>query len=69
MRIEPATDYEVTLTIRATTTVSFAEMEREYPITPRDAIENAIGSTFAIDLLEQEGFIVAYPIDGEATEL
>ena len=64
-----AKDYSVTLTIHATTTVSFAPMERDGPLTTSDAIENAIGSTFAFDQLAQDGFVVAYPIDAEVIEL
>lgn len=67
MRIEPATDFEVTLTVRATTTVSFAEMERERPVDLTDAVENAVGSTFAFDLLKDEGFSLT--IEGEAREI
>lgn len=62
-------DYEVTLTVRASTVISFAPMERDGPITAHDAIQNAIGATHAWDVLENEGFAVAYPIDGEAKEL
>ena len=64
-------DYEVTLSIRVTTVVRFAPMEREGTITKSDAIDNAIGSLpFGwLEAAESEGFSVAYPIDGEAVEV
>ena len=62
-------DYAVTLTLRLSTVVSFAPMEREGPLTYSDAIENAIGSLPSgwLATVEGEGFAVAYPIDGEVT--
>lgn len=62
-------DYDVTLTVRVSTRISFADMERQTPITESDAIENAISATFAWNLFESEGFSIAYPIDGEAVEI
>ncbi len=63
-------DYAVTLTLRLSTTISFAGMEREGPLTHSDAVENAIGSLPSgwLAAVEGEGFAVAYPIDGEVTD-
>lgn len=66
-------EYEVTLTIRLTTTMVFArDTEEELaPISKADAIGNAIESLpfgFEADL-NGEGWSVALPIDGEAEEL
>jgi hypothetical protein len=57
----------VTLTLRITTRVDFAPIERDRPITNSDFIENAIGSipTTVFAELEGHGFDIAYPIDGE----
>jgi hypothetical protein len=66
--IEQAT-FNVTLTVRVSTTISFAPMERSGPITSHDAIENAIGGTFAWDTFQGDGFEIAYPIEGEAERI
>lgn len=74
-------DYLVTLTIRLTTRIGFARSapygspEGTSPddadiITPSDAIENAIG-TLPASVFDGFGgeFVIALPIDGEATLL
>ena len=62
-------DIPVTLTLRLSTIVCFASMERTGPITNKDAIDNAIGSLPYgwLEWAESEGFAIAYPIDGEVT--
>lgn len=60
-------DALVTLTLKVTTRISFAPIERDGAITKSDFIENAIGS-LPHDFFTQltgEGFDIAYPIDGE----
>lgn len=63
-------DYNVELTIKVKTIVSFAPMEGDRPLTLQDAVDNAIGSLFS-DEMEGEfanlGFVMA-PIVGTATE-
>ena len=68
-KITEERDIPVTLTLRLSTIVSFASMERTGPITNHDAIDNAIGSLPYgwLDQAESEGFVIAYPIDGEVT--
>lgn len=64
-------DYEVTLVVRLTTIQKFAPMERSSEILPSHAVEAAI-EALPIEWLtraEEEGFTVAYPIEGEATVL
>lgn len=66
-------EYEVTLTLRLTTVIPFARgagLPDDTPITPSDAIENAIGCLpeSVFDGFGGE-FTVALPIDGEATLL
>ncbi len=64
-------DYEVTLTVRLSTVVSFAPMERDKPLDGWDAAANALGSLPEgwLDTAEDYGFDVAYPIDAEATKI
>lgn len=64
-------DYEVTLTIRLTTIQKFAPMGRPSEILPSHAVEGAIESlpTGWLTAVEEEGFTVAYPIEGEASVL
>lgn len=71
-------DYRVTLTIKATTRATFAPAHRPEEVTKSDAIENAIGMGVGPDdrfpdsvynLLQDYGFEVALPIDGEAEEV
>lgn len=66
MSAEPYPDFDVTLTIRLTTNVSFDPGSAP---SKSDAIDNAIGR-LPDDLAGALGgaFSVAYPIDGEATE-
>ena len=61
-------DHDVTLTIKASTRVTFAMHGREGTvITKTDAIDNAIGSIpdEVFSMLEDNGFTLAYPIEGE----
>lgn len=66
-------EFEVTLTVRLTTIMAFSrDTEDELTdIDGSDAINNAIGSLPSdfFSHLEGEGWSVALPIDGEATEL
>lgn len=73
--------YDVTLVLRISTVIEFAPIERDSPITKSDAIENAIwsgiakgsyGPTIGLTIeeaLEDLGFALALPIEGEAREL
>ncbi len=67
--VEEERDMPVTLTLRLSTIISFASMERAGPITNADAIANAIGSLPVgwLETAESEGFAIAYPIEGEVT--
>ena len=61
--------YQVTLTIHLSTSVWFAPVERDRPVTKSDAIDNAIGR-LPDDVFDGFGgeFEVALPIDGEAVD-
>jgi hypothetical protein len=63
-------DYDVTLTIRVSTKVTFARgAESELaPIRKVDAIDNAIGALPDLSDITAAGFEITYPIDGEANE-
>jgi hypothetical protein len=64
--------YDVTLTIKVSTTVSFDMSGREgTEITPSDAIANALGSLPDdwVDVFENNGFTIAFPVDGEADQI
>lgn len=70
--------YDVTLVLRVSTRINFAPIERDRPITKQDAIENAIWSGIASSslfhdsiesALEDLGFSLALPIEGEAHEI
>lgn len=65
--------FDVTLTVRLSTTVAFARgagLPDDTEIRPSDAIENAI-SMLPEDVFDGFGgeFIVALPIEGEAEEI
>jgi len=75
-------DFDVNLTLRLSTRVTFARdtLAELDDIGISDAIENAIGSLpittgpegdkyTLIEWLEGEGFAVALPIDGEVTDI
>lgn len=63
-------DYNVELTIKVRTIESFAPIERDSPLTEKDAVDNAIGSLF-IEEMEREfaslGFVMEQ-ITGVANE-
>lgn len=64
-------EYDVTLTLRISTWVPFAPAERDGPLRPSDAVDNAIGMIpeSVFEALRGEGFEIALPIDGEAVEV
>ena len=59
-------EYIVSFVVLLTTTVSFAPIDRDKPITIEDAIANGIGSLpyDFVDYLHGEGFGVVLPVSG-----
>lgn len=69
-------DYDVTIVITLSTTVYFADMERDGPITEEDAIENAKGyvifgpeDDFEADLIDKYGDDFNIQVEAFAVEL
>lgn len=69
-------DYDVTIVITLTTSVYFAEMERDRPITEQDAIDNAKSSIilgpeddFEADLIDKYGDDFNISVEAFAVEI